>query len=97
MLPRVPVLEGILGLATRLSVAVIAEVIQESEQLPVATIDLLDMEEPLHPAGYRMRRSHRHGERWALPLAFLRSRANSIEGGTTENTKGVLAERSSDY
>jgi alkylation response protein AidB-like acyl-CoA dehydrogenase len=40
-----------------------------------------------------MRRPQHLGERSSLQQSFLRSRANSIEGGTTEIMKNILAER----
>jgi alkylation response protein AidB-like acyl-CoA dehydrogenase len=58
-----------------------------------ATIDLLGMEGTLYPAGYRKIRSQRSSEAPSRQQAFLRSRANSIEGGTTEIMKNILAER----
>jgi alkylation response protein AidB-like acyl-CoA dehydrogenase len=57
------------------------------------TIDLLGMEGTLYPAGYRKIRSQRSSEAPSRQQAFLRSRANSIEGGTTEIMKNILAER----
>ncbi len=58
-----------------------------------ACIDLMGMEGVLYPDGYRMRRPQHLGERPSLQQSFLRSRANSIEGGTTEIMKNILAER----
>ena len=47
----------------------------------------------LFPAGYPMARPETTAL-WSNPQqAFLRSRANSIEGGTTEIMKNILAER----
>jgi alkylation response protein AidB-like acyl-CoA dehydrogenase len=56
-------------------------------------LDLLGAEGMLHPEGYPMERPSATAL-WRSPTqAFLRSRANSIEGGTTEILKNVLAER----
>jgi alkylation response protein AidB-like acyl-CoA dehydrogenase len=57
-------------------------------------VDLLGMEGTISPTGYVMRRPERAGffgedPRWS----FLRSRANSIEGGTSEIMRNILGER----
>jgi alkylation response protein AidB-like acyl-CoA dehydrogenase len=57
-------------------------------------VDLLGAEGMLYPDGYQMRRPERAGMtsrdvRWS----FLRSRANSIEGGTSEIMRNILGER----
>jgi alkylation response protein AidB-like acyl-CoA dehydrogenase len=57
-------------------------------------VDLLGPEGMLYPDGYEMRRPERAGMsardvRWS----FLRSRANSIEGGTSEIMRNILGER----
>ena len=47
----------------------------------------------LYPTGYPMARP-RTTAQWSNPhQAFLRARANSIEGGTTEIMKNILGER----
>jgi alkylation response protein AidB-like acyl-CoA dehydrogenase len=56
-------------------------------------VDLLGPEGMLFPTGYPMDRPH-HAMLWGNPQqAFLRMRANSIEGGTTEIMKNILGER----
>jgi alkylation response protein AidB-like acyl-CoA dehydrogenase len=56
-------------------------------------VDLLGAGGLLFPAGYPMARPETTAL-WSSPQqAFLRSRANSIEGGTTEIMKNILAER----
>ena len=56
-------------------------------------VNLLGAEGMLHPDGYTKERP-RHTALWRnAQQAFLRSRANSIEGGTTEIMKNILAER----
>ena len=56
-------------------------------------VDLLGAAGTLFPAGYPMARPETTAL-WSNPQqAFLRSRANSIEGGTTEIMKNILAER----
>src|SRR3954454_13535196 len=56
-------------------------------------VDLLGAEGMLKPYGYPMERP-KHAMLWHNPQqAFLRSRANSIEGGTTEIMKNILGER----
>jgi alkylation response protein AidB-like acyl-CoA dehydrogenase len=57
------------------------------------TVGLLGAEGMLKPGGYPMERP-KHAMQWANPQqAFLRARANSIEGGTTEIAKNILGER----
>ena len=57
------------------------------------TVGLLGAEGMLKPDGYPMERP-RHAMLWANPQqAFLRARANSIEGGTSEIAKNILGER----
>jgi alkylation response protein AidB-like acyl-CoA dehydrogenase len=56
-------------------------------------VELLGAEGMLKPDGYPMERP-KHAMLWHNPQqAFLRSRANSIEGGTTEIMKNILGER----
>ena len=56
-------------------------------------VDLLGAEGMLKPGGYARARSEQAGH-WENPQhAFLRSRANSLEGGTTEILKSVLGDR----
>jgi alkylation response protein AidB-like acyl-CoA dehydrogenase len=56
-------------------------------------VTLLGAEGMLKPDGYPMERP-KHTMMWASPQqAFLRMRANSIEGGTTEIMKNILGER----
>jgi alkylation response protein AidB-like acyl-CoA dehydrogenase len=58
-------------------------------------IDLLGPEGMLHPDGYPMTRTSWPKVNHVLSTtpAFLRTRASSIEGGTTEILKNVIAER----
>ena len=57
------------------------------------TVELLGAEGMLKPDGYPMARPT-HAMMWANPQqAFLRARANSIEGGTTEIALNILGER----
>ncbi len=57
------------------------------------TVDILGAEGMLKPSGYPMERPQR-AMMWGDPTqAFLRARANSIEGGTTEIAKNILGER----
>jgi len=56
-------------------------------------VNLLGAEGMLKPDGYPMERP-KHTMLWSNPQqAFLRMRANSIEGGTTEIMKNILGER----
>jgi alkylation response protein AidB-like acyl-CoA dehydrogenase len=56
-------------------------------------IDVIGPQGMLYPDGYPMKRASSAGLWRNAPQAFLRSRANSIEGGTTEIMKNILAER----
>ncbi|GIU93499.1 MAG: acyl-CoA dehydrogenase [Acidimicrobiia bacterium] len=57
-------------------------------------VNLLGGEGMLYPEGYEFRVPDRAGlGRRSTQMSFLRSRANSIEGGTTEILKNVLGER----
>ena len=56
-------------------------------------VDLLGAQGTLFPAGYPMARPQTTALWNNDQQAFLRARANSIEGGTTEIMKNILAER----
>jgi alkylation response protein AidB-like acyl-CoA dehydrogenase len=63
------------------------------KDVSACAVDLLGAAGTLFPAGYPMERPVRTAL-WNSPQqAFLRSRANSIEGGTTEIMKNILGER----
>ena len=65
-----------------------------NKKVSAFTISLMGMEGTLHPSGYDLDRFHAHllTEGDARQL-FLRSRANSIEGGSSEVMRNILAER----
>jgi alkylation response protein AidB-like acyl-CoA dehydrogenase len=64
-----------------------------NKDISAFTVGLLGAEGMLFPSGYTMERP-KHAMMWANPQqAFLRARANSIEGGTTEIAKNILGER----
>jgi alkylation response protein AidB-like acyl-CoA dehydrogenase len=57
-------------------------------------VELLGMEGTLYPNHYEMRRPERAGAGGGdVRLSFLRARANSIEGGTSEIMRNILGER----
>jgi alkylation response protein AidB-like acyl-CoA dehydrogenase len=57
-------------------------------------VDLMGMEGTLYPSHYEMRRPERAGfGDEDVRHSFLRSRANSIEGGTSEIMRNILGER----
>jgi len=64
-----------------------------NKDISAFTMNLLGPEGMLKPGGYPMDRP-KHAMLWSNPQqAFLRARANSIEGGTTEIMKNILGER----
>jgi alkylation response protein AidB-like acyl-CoA dehydrogenase len=64
-----------------------------NKDISAFTVNLLGADGMLKPDGYPMDRP-KHAMLWANPQqAFLRARANSIEGGTTEIMKNILGER----
>jgi alkylation response protein AidB-like acyl-CoA dehydrogenase len=66
---------------------------QHNKAVSEFAVELLGAEGMLKPDGYPMARPT-HAMMWANPQqAFLRTRANSIEGGTTEIAKNILGER----
>jgi alkylation response protein AidB-like acyl-CoA dehydrogenase len=64
-----------------------------NKEISAFTMHLLGPEGMLKPDGYPMDRP-RHANLWNNPQqAFLRARANSIEGGTSEIMRNILGER----
>jgi len=64
-----------------------------NKDITAFTVGLLGAEGMLKPDGYPKKRPE-HAMTWGSPQqAFLRTRANSIEGGTTEITKNIMGER----
>jgi alkylation response protein AidB-like acyl-CoA dehydrogenase len=63
------------------------------KEITECAIDLLGPEGMLFPTGYTMTRPQGTALWNNAHQAFLRSRANSIEGGTTEIMKNILGER----
>ncbi len=57
------------------------------------TMDLLGPDAMLHEPGYPMTRSDEAHAFGSLTGSFLRSRANTIEGGTSEIMRNILGER----
>jgi alkylation response protein AidB-like acyl-CoA dehydrogenase len=57
------------------------------------SLDLLGAEGMLHEPGYPMARPERANASTDISSQFLRSRANTIEGGTSEIMRNILAER----
>ncbi|HEX2040803.1 MAG TPA: acyl-CoA dehydrogenase family protein, partial [Acidimicrobiales bacterium] len=56
-------------------------------------VDVLGAEGMLKPGGYPMARPNELPADQPTQWQFLRARANSIEGGTTEVMKNILGER----
>ncbi|MEO3827688.1 acyl-CoA dehydrogenase family protein [Actinomadura sp. B10D3] len=67
-----------------------AEYMKDATELQV---DLLGRDAIAYPPGYRLRRTGRPGPGGDVRYDYLRSRAASIEGGTSEIMRGILAER----
>ncbi|MFP3902109.1 MAG: acyl-CoA dehydrogenase family protein [Acidimicrobiia bacterium] len=63
------------------------------KDLSECAVDLLGAEGMLYPGGYPMRRPESTALWQNAQQSFLRTRANSIEGGTTEIMKNILGER----
>jgi alkylation response protein AidB-like acyl-CoA dehydrogenase len=63
------------------------------KDISACAVDLLGAEGTLFPTGYPMARPQTTALWSNAQQAFLRSRANSIEGGTTEIMKNILGER----
>jgi alkylation response protein AidB-like acyl-CoA dehydrogenase len=62
-----------------------------NQQITELALDLLGADGLLHPAGYATERPM--AEYDTVQEWFLRSRANSIEGGTSEVMRNILGER----
>jgi alkylation response protein AidB-like acyl-CoA dehydrogenase len=62
-----------------------------NKEITSFTLDLLGLEGTLYPGGYELKRPDY--ENMTPQRAFLRTRANSIEGGTTEILLNVIGER----
>ncbi|MGH8946553.1 MAG: acyl-CoA dehydrogenase family protein [Acidimicrobiia bacterium] len=62
-----------------------------NKEITTFTLDLLGLEGTLYPGGYELKRPD-YGNQ-TPQRAFLRTRANSIEGGTTEILMNVIGER----
>ncbi|MEM7288488.1 MAG: acyl-CoA dehydrogenase family protein [Actinomycetota bacterium] len=57
-------------------------------------MDLLGTEGMIHEAGYPLNRAGERGRAdWGLSKNFLRSQANTIEGGTSDIMRSILGER----
>lgn len=63
-----------------------------NKEITSFTLDIMGLDGTLFPGGYRLRRPN-YGESQVPQRAFLRTRANSIEGGTSEIMMNILGER----
>ncbi|MBY5161990.1 acyl-CoA dehydrogenase family protein [Salsipaludibacter albus] len=65
-----------------------------NKDLTSFTMELLEGDGMLYPGGYELHAPTSRAERESTPQkAFLRARANSIEGGTSQIMKNILGER----
>jgi alkylation response protein AidB-like acyl-CoA dehydrogenase len=66
-----------------------------NQRIYEACLDLLGEDALVYEPGYELRRPVQGGRDWTLAVkhTFLRSRAFSIEGGTSEIMRNILAER----
>ena len=64
-----------------------------NQRLMSFVVDLLGPDGMLYPTGYPMDRPTTAMDLSNMQKAFLRVQANSIEGGTTNIMKNILAER----
>lgn len=63
-----------------------------NKEITAFTVELLGLDGTLYPGGYELSRPERFAQH-APHKAFLRTRANSIEGGTSEIMLNILGER----
>jgi alkylation response protein AidB-like acyl-CoA dehydrogenase len=63
-----------------------------NKEITAFTLDVMGLDGTLHPEGYELRRPRRSFKH-EPSKAFLRTRANSIEGGTSEIMLNILGER----
>jgi len=63
-----------------------------NKEITAFTVDLMGLDGTLYPEGYELTRPDRFGPHEPRK-AFLRTRANSIEGGTSEIMLNILGER----
>jgi alkylation response protein AidB-like acyl-CoA dehydrogenase len=65
-----------------------------NQRISAFTVDLMGADGLLLPGGYQFLAPHQAGTaRFSRQKSFLRARANSIEGGTSEIMKNILGER----
>lgn len=57
------------------------------------TVDLMGWDGTLYPGGYELHRPSQFESDWTPQRDYLRARANSIEGGTSEIMRNILGER----
>ncbi len=63
-----------------------------NKEITAFTLDLMGLDGTLYPEGYELKRPGRFSQH-EPSKAFLRTRANSIEGGTSEIMLNILGER----
>jgi alkylation response protein AidB-like acyl-CoA dehydrogenase len=64
-----------------------------NKRLSEFVMELLGPEAMLYPSGYETTDPEAGKERGSLQRVFLRTRANSIEGGTSEIMRNIIGER----
>ena len=64
-----------------------------NQRIWIACMDLLGADGLLHEPGYPLSRDETLGRSYTVSKSFLRSQANTIEGGTSDIMRNILGER----
>jgi alkylation response protein AidB-like acyl-CoA dehydrogenase len=64
-----------------------------NQDIFTTAVDLLGADGMVHPEGYPMRRTDKPPSNGSVSAQYLRSRSNTIEGGTSEIQRNILGEK----